>query len=76
VVEINSQIHKVLYLRADPNPEVSSAPLQEGVANTRVSMLCPISAAYTILSFHRAHSLAQGLEGGHSGGMLIHLRLR
>jgi hypothetical protein len=29
-------------------------------------MFCPISVDYVILSFHRAHSPAQGLGGAHS----------
>jgi hypothetical protein len=37
--------------------------LLEGIAGARVSMFGPISAAYVILYFHHAHSLAQGLEG-------------
>jgi hypothetical protein len=40
--------------------------LQERVASTRVSFSRPVSMAYTILSLHHAHSLAQGLEGAHS----------
>jgi hypothetical protein len=40
--------------------------LQEGFANARVSMLGPVSVAYAILSFHRAHGLTQGLRGGRS----------
>jgi hypothetical protein len=66
VVEVNSRIHKVLDLGADLNPGAGPAPLQEGVASARVSMFGPISAAYTILSFHHTRDLAQGLEDGHS----------
>jgi hypothetical protein len=60
--EINARIHKVLDLGANPNPQASPSPLQEGVASTRVSMFGLLSTAYTILSFHHAHGLAQGLR--------------
>jgi hypothetical protein len=62
--EVDSQIHKVLDLGANLNPRVSPVPLQEGIVGSRVSTLGPILAAYEILSFHCAHSLAQGLGGG------------
>jgi hypothetical protein len=62
--EVNSQVHKVLDFGVDLNPGADPAPLQEGVASARFSMLGPISVAYVILSFHHAHSLAQCLKGG------------
>jgi hypothetical protein len=65
-MEINTQIHKVLDHGANPKPEASPAPLQEWVANTRVSLFGPVSAAYAILYFHRVHGLAQGLGGARS----------
>jgi hypothetical protein len=57
MVEIDSQIHKVLDLGTDPNPRVRPAPLQEEVASARVSMLGPVLTTYMILSFHHAHGL-------------------
>jgi hypothetical protein len=66
VSDIDTQIHKVLDLGADLNPWASPAPLQEGVASTRVSMFEPVSAAYVILSFDRANGLAHGLGGARS----------
>jgi hypothetical protein len=66
VVDVNSWIHNVLDLGVDSNPGASPAPLQEGLASARVSMLGPILAAYTILSSHHAHDLAQGLVDGNS----------
>jgi hypothetical protein len=74
VLEVNSRIHKVLDLGDDMNPGASPAPLQGGVASTRVSMLGPVSMAYVILSFHQAHGLAQGLEGGRSELWDVNLR--
>jgi hypothetical protein len=61
--EINTRIPKVLDLGANPNPKAGLAPLQEGVASTRVSMFGPVLVAYMILSFHRTHGLAQGPVG-------------
>jgi hypothetical protein len=60
-VKVNSRIHNVLDLGADLNPGASPAPLQEGVASVRVSMLGPASVAYVILYFHHARGLVQGL---------------
>jgi hypothetical protein len=57
-VEINTQIHRVLDLGANPNPGASPALFQEWVANTRVSTCGLVSVAYVILSFHRTHGLA------------------
>jgi hypothetical protein len=65
-MEINTQIHKVLDLGANPNPGAGPAPLQEGVASTRVSMFRPVLVSYMILSYHCAHSLMQGLRGARS----------
>jgi hypothetical protein len=65
-VEVNSRIHKVFDLGADLNSGASPAPLQGGVASAWVSMLCPISVAYVILSFRHTRGLAQELEGGRS----------
>jgi hypothetical protein len=61
--EINSWIHKVLDHGANPNPGVGPIPLREGVASTRVSLFGPVSTGNKILSFHRAHGLAQVLGG-------------
>jgi hypothetical protein len=63
-VEVDSCIHKVLGLRVNPNQRASPTPLQGGVARARVSMLGPVSAACTILSFHGTHDFVQGLGGG------------
>jgi hypothetical protein len=60
-VEINTRIHKALDHGANPDLGAGPAPLQEGVASTRVNLFGPISAAYAILYFHLAHGLAQGL---------------
>jgi hypothetical protein len=57
-VEVDTQIHKVLDLRVNQNPRVDPAPLQGGVASTRVSTLDPVLAAFTILTFHCACDLA------------------
>jgi hypothetical protein len=46
-----------LNLRADP------APLREGVASTKVSLIGSVSVVCAILSSHRARDLAQGLGG-------------
>jgi hypothetical protein len=64
--DINTQIHKVLDHGANSDHGVGPAPLREGVASTRVSLLESISAAYAILSFHHARGLAQGLGGARS----------
>jgi hypothetical protein len=61
--EINTWIHKVLDHGANLNPWTGPTPLREGVANTWVSLFGSVSAAYAILSFHRARCLMQGLEG-------------
>jgi hypothetical protein len=66
VVEINTWIHKVLDLGANPNTGPHPTPLPEGVASTRVSLFRHHSAAYTILFFHHSHDLLQGLRGAHS----------
>jgi hypothetical protein len=66
LVEINTWIHKVLDHGANLNIRASLAPLKEGVANTRVSLLGLVSMAYGILSFHHVHGLAQGLGAAHS----------
>jgi hypothetical protein len=63
VVEIDTQIHKVLDLGANLIPRAGPAPLQERIASTRVSMFGRVSMAYVILYFHRIDRLAQGLEG-------------
>jgi hypothetical protein len=61
--EINTRIYKAMDLGANPNLGAGLAPLQEGVASTRVSMLRHVLVAHAIQSFHRAHGLMQGLEG-------------
>jgi hypothetical protein len=61
--EIISHVHKVLDHGANPNPRANPVPLQEGVVSIRVSLFEPISMAYTLLSFHHAHGLVQGLGG-------------
>jgi hypothetical protein len=66
MAEINTRIHKVLDLGANPSPMASPAPLQEGVASTRVNMFGPILVAYVILSFHHAHGPSYGLRGARS----------
>jgi hypothetical protein len=63
MAEVDSWIHKVLDLRVNPNTGAGLAPVQGGVANARVSMLGPVLVAFTILSFHCAHDLVQGLGG-------------
>jgi hypothetical protein len=63
---VHSWIHKVLDLGVNPNPRAGPTPLHGGVASDRVSMLGPILAAFTILSFHCARDLMQGLGGGRS----------
>jgi hypothetical protein len=65
-MKVNSWIHNVLDLGVDLNPGANPAPLQEGLASARVSMLGPILAAYVILSSHHAHDLAHGLVDGNS----------
>jgi hypothetical protein len=62
-VDINTQIHKVLDHGANSDHGVGPAPLREGVASTRVSLLESISAAYAILSFHHTHGLCAGSWG-------------
>jgi hypothetical protein len=57
-MEINTRIFKVLDLGVDSNPKKGPAPLQEGIASTRVSMFGHVSVAYVILSFYRTHGLA------------------
>jgi hypothetical protein len=42
MVEINTQIHKVLDHEPDPNPVAGPVPLREGVASTRVSLFGPV----------------------------------
>jgi hypothetical protein len=64
--EVNSQVHKGLDLGVNLNPRVGPAPLQGGVANSSVSMLDAILAAFMILSFHCACDLALGPSGGGS----------
>jgi hypothetical protein len=63
MAEVDTQIHKVLDLRLNPNPQVGPAPLRRGVTSARVSTLGPISAAFAILSFHYTRDLVQGLGG-------------
>jgi hypothetical protein len=63
VAEVNTKIHKVLDLGANPSPGASPTSLHEGVASNRVSMFGPISVAYVILFFHHAHILAQRIGG-------------
>jgi hypothetical protein len=66
VVEINTQIHKILDHRANPNVVSGPVPLREGVASTMFHLLGSILIVYMILSFHCAHGLVQGLRGAHS----------
>jgi hypothetical protein len=58
MTEVDSQVHKVLDLGVNPNPRADPAPLQGGVANTKVTMLDVVSADFMILSFHCACGLA------------------
>jgi hypothetical protein len=58
VIEVNSWIHKVLDLGVNLSPRFDPAPLQGGLASTRVSTLGPILVAYAILSFHCSRDLA------------------
>jgi hypothetical protein len=62
--EVDFWVHKVLDLGVNSNPRAGPAPLPERVANARVSMLDPVLAAFTILSFH-CGGLAQGPGGSH-----------
>jgi hypothetical protein len=64
--EVNSQVHKVIDVGVNLNPRVGPAPLQGGVANSSVTMLDAILAAFMILCFHCAYSLALGPRGGGS----------
>jgi hypothetical protein len=65
MAEIDTRIHKVLYLEVILNPRASLTPFQRGVTSLRVSTLGTISAAFAILSFHCAHDSAHGLRGDH-----------
>jgi hypothetical protein len=58
VAEINTWIHSVLNLGANPNLGACPTPLQEGVTSTRVGLIRPVSAVYAILSLHHACGLA------------------
>jgi hypothetical protein len=57
---VDSWVHKFLDLGVNPNPRAGHAPFQGGVASTKVSTQNPVSVAFMILSFHWAHSVAQG----------------
>jgi hypothetical protein len=63
VANVYARIHKVLDLGVSPNPRVDHVPLQRGIASARVSMLDPVLAAFTILSFHDTCDFVQGLRG-------------
>jgi hypothetical protein len=45
-------------------PGAGPDPVQRGITNVRVSTLGPVSVAFTILSFHCARDIAQGLRDG------------
>jgi hypothetical protein len=45
-----------------PSPGAGPDPLRRGIASVRVSTLGPISAVFTILSFHNTRDLVQGLR--------------
>jgi hypothetical protein len=64
--KVGAQIHKVLDRGVNPNLRVGPNSLRRGASNIRVSTLSPISAVVTIMSFHCAHDLAQGLRGSRS----------
>jgi hypothetical protein len=59
-VDVDARIQKVLVLEVSPDPKVSPIPTRKGIPSTKVSMLSPISVAFTILSFHCARNFAQG----------------
>jgi hypothetical protein len=63
VMEVDSQIHKVLDLGVNPKPGPDPIPLCRGVASVRVSTSGPVLVAFAILSFHHAHDSTQGLGG-------------
>jgi hypothetical protein len=65
-VDVDAWIQKVLDLEVSPDPKVSPIPVRKGILSTKVSMLSPISVAFTILSFHCARNFAQG-HGGSRG---------
>jgi hypothetical protein len=50
--EVDARIHKALGLGVILTPSVGPIPLRKGIASVRVSNSCPISVAFTILSFH------------------------
>jgi hypothetical protein len=53
-----------LDLGVNPNLGLDPVSLRRRIANVRVSTSSPVSVAFTILSFHDAGDLAQGLGGG------------
>jgi hypothetical protein len=57
-IEVDTRIHKVMYVKVNSNPRAGLVPLWRGVASARVSMLGPVLAAFTILSFHYICNLA------------------
>jgi hypothetical protein len=67
--EINTQIHKVLDHGANPNPEVGSVPLREGVANTRDSLfgsvwqLMRFYPFITLMDLHSVSGVPVGCRG-------------
>jgi hypothetical protein len=56
LVEVEAQIHQVLDLEVNLNPDPYLVHLRRGI----------VSVAFTILSFHSTHNLAQGLRGSRS----------
>jgi hypothetical protein len=53
-----------LDLGVNPNLGLGPVSLRRRIANVRVSTSSPVSVAFTILSFHDAGNLAQGLGDG------------
>jgi hypothetical protein len=61
MAEVDSWVHNDLDLGVNLNPRAGPTPLHGGVANTRVSILDPVLAAFMILSFHCTCGLVHGL---------------
>jgi hypothetical protein len=64
--EVEAQIHRVIDFIVNPLRGASSDPFRRGNASVSVSTLGPVSASFTILSFHRAHDFIEGLGDGRS----------
>jgi hypothetical protein len=61
---VEARIRMVLDFVVIPSPGAGPDPLRRGITSVRVSTPGPISAAFTIPSFHHACDLAQGLRDG------------